>query len=111
MQEPVYEIRLKLDTTNSWLEAVGIAERLETQIRRFADHSNTPIDWHDRVEQVLGAPHLLLKAPSDFISKIERFPEVVAIEIAPYATKPRANDNNAAAAGRPVTPRPPRPKI
>lgn len=114
--EDIYEIRLRLDTTSSWLEAVDIAKRLETQINKFADHSNTAIDWHNRVVEVLGAPHLILRAPAEFISKIEHFPEVVSVELAQYATRPRAdtdgqqlNDNQPPAASvKKSMPKPPK---
>lgn len=123
----VYEIRLKLDTTNSWIEAVEIAARLQMQIKKYADHTNTPIGWREREVEVLGAPTLILQAPADFVKKIENFPEVVSVEPAQYPTKPQStgggpenampenampenamNDNKQQITVRKAAPKPPR---
>lgn len=88
----VYEIRLRFDTADKWSDAMDIAQRLEAQIAKFANHTNTTIDWYQRVDDVLGAPHLILRAPADFVTKIEQFPEVDKIHPAPYATRPRGED-------------------
>lgn len=92
----VYEIRLRLDTANSFVEAVDIAEKIKAQITKFAAHTGTDIDWHRRVEEILGAPHLIVRAPADFASKIGHFPEVASVAPVAFATQSSGNNDNRA---------------